>query len=104
MWQKETKEGDIIDYRFEFINGNKPMYGDVKRGPFEGYTIVLKRPHSSTHIHLEDREEAIDTIKNHIANYDEYVKQDEELAKYLTSDEGAWGRQDSFDNSIDWGA
>ena len=99
---KRDENGDVKDYRFEFINGFKALYSDVKRGPFEGYTIVLKRPHSSTMINLKDQDEAWDTINNHIEKYEEYVIQDESLANYLTSKEGAWGRQDSFDNEINF--
>lgn len=94
--------GDAKDHRFEFINGFKALYSDVRRGEFEKYTIILKRPHSSTYIHLEDEGEAWDTINNHLDNYDSYVIQDERLAQYLTSEEGKWGRQDSFDNSINF--
>ena len=92
--------GDVIDYRFEFINGDKRMYKDVERGPFVGYTIILKRPHSSTMINLKDQDEAWDTINSHIEKYEDYVKQDESLANYLTSEEGKWGRQDGYGRGL----
>ena len=76
----------------ELRNGRQGLYSAIERGEFVGYTMILKRPHSSTWVHISDKNEALDTINNHIENYDKYVKQDEALGRYLSSDEGAWGR------------
>ena len=81
---------------WSLYKGNKRMYGEHDLND-PRVTLVLHRPHSSTQILLEcDYVEVAEYITNHEMNFDEYVKQDERLAKYLTSDEGAWGRQDSF--------
>ncbi len=91
----EDKNYDIYDERYTFIDGHKPFYGDVKRGPFEGYTVILKQPSKSTHIHFENYYEAMDTIENHCDNYDKLVKMDNATAEYLSSEEGAWGRSNT---------
>ena len=88
--------GDVLDYRFEFINGKKPYLGDIERGVFAGFTIILKSLHQSTYVFLNYEEEAWDTINNHIENYDKIVAMDKIRSDYLASDEGAWGRQDSW--------
>ena len=88
---KRNEYGDVTDERFEFINGRKNLYTEIERG-IVGYTIILRRPHSSTYIHLESEDEAWDTINNHCDNYNKFVKQDESLGKYLSSNEGSWGR------------
>lgn len=76
--------------------GNKQMYGEHDLDA-PCVTLILHRPHSSTQITLEcDYIEVAEYITNHEMSFDSFVKQDESLAKYLSSDEGAWGRQDSF--------
>ena len=79
-----------------FINGRKPLYSKIERGEFVGYTIILRNEMGTTWIDLESKEEALETINNHIEKYDQIKERSESIAKYLTSDEGAWGRQDSF--------
>ena len=88
--------GDVIDYRFEFINGKKGLYSDVERGVFAGFTIILKQPNHNTYVFLNYEDECWDTINNHIENYDKLVAMDEKRSNYLASEEGKWGRQDSF--------
>lgn len=90
LWRNE--HGDVWDHRFKLIDGFQTLYSDVRRGEFEGFTVVLHRPHSSTWIHLQDEDEAMDLIENHCENYDRFVEEDESLGNYLSSEEGKWGR------------
>lgn len=88
-----TKNGNKC---WTLYKGNKRMYGEHDLND-PRITLELHRPHSSTQILLEcDYVEVAEYITNHEMNFFEYVKQDERLAEYLTSPEGAWGRQDSF--------
>ena len=93
---QRNEHGDITDKRFEFYNGKKAYLGETKRGKFIGYTVVLKSPHQSTYVNFKDINEAWDTINNHCENYDKIVAIDELRGAYLSSDQGKWGRQDSF--------
>ena len=93
---ERNDEGDIKwiingEVFAEFINGRKRMYGGIERG-FVGYTIILKNEMGTTWVDLEDKDEALDTINNHIGRYDTIKKQAKAISDYLTSDEGAWGR------------
>ncbi len=85
-----NEHGDVIDKRFEFINGRKLMYKGIERG-LVGFTVILKRPDSSTWINLQSEDEAWDTINNHCENYDKYVEIDKLKGEYLSSKEGNWG-------------
>lgn len=92
MTLNRNEHGDVWDHRFEFIDGFKAMYTEVRRGEFEGFTVILHRPSGSTWIHLEDEDEAMDLIENHCDAYDHFVATDNRTAEYLSSPEGAWGR------------
>ena len=93
---QRNKYGDVKDKRFKFYNGRKYLYSEVERGKFVGYTVVLKSPHQDTYINLKNLNEAWDTINNHCEKYDKIVAMDKLRSDYLSSDEGKWGRQDSF--------
>ncbi len=93
---QRNKHGDVKDKRFEFYNGRKGLYSETERGEFVGYTVVLKSPHQSTYINLKNLDEAWDTINHHCENYDKIVAVDELRGAYLSSEQGKWGRQDSF--------
>jgi hypothetical protein len=56
--------------------------------------VILKRPHKTTHYVHDSYEQAVETILHHCSMYDTYVKQDNALGEYLSSDDGAWGRND----------
>ena len=88
MKYNRNEFGDVADYRFDLYNGYKAPYGDhVSRGEFEGYTVILKRPHSTTHLNINNKDEAWETVNNHVENYEKFVKQDADLALFLTKDE-----------------
>ena len=88
--------GDVIDYRFEFIKGDKRLYGNyIDRTEF-AVTVILKSEDRCSYINGLTESEAWDTINNHVENYDKIIASDKRRSDYLMSDEGAWGRQDSF--------
>ena len=68
-------------------------YMGTKLSPF-GATVVLKRPSGSTHINFDDISEAVDTIKNHLAQWNTKCELDSLQDSYLKSPEGAWGHTD----------
>ena len=65
----------------------------TKLSPF-GATVVLKRPSGSTHINFDDISEAVDTIKNHLAQWNTKCEIDALERSFLSSVEGAWGHAD----------
>ena len=75
--------------------GRKSIYSHDKTAP--GVTLILSRPHSSTYISLScGYQEVAEYITNHEMNFFDYIEQDKKLGEYLRSEEGKWGRQDSF--------
>ena len=65
----------------------------TKLSPF-GATVVLKRPSGSTHINFDDISEAVNTIKNHLAQWNTKCEIDALERSFLSSVEGAWGHVD----------
>ena len=65
----------------------------TKLSPF-GATVVLKRPSGSTHINFDDISEAVNTIKNHLAQWNTKCEIDALERSFLSSVEGAWGHTD----------
>ena len=57
-----------------------------------GITMVIHRPHMSTTVHMANLDEVAETLAGHEENFAKYVEDDIALGKYLSSDEGAWGR------------
>ena len=68
-------------------------YMGTKHSPF-GATVILKRPSGSTHMNFDDISEAVDTIKNHLAQWNTKCELDSLQDSYLKSSEGAWGHTD----------
>ena len=59
---------NLDNEKFSLRLGSYSSLG-TKFSPF-GATVVLKRPSGSTHINFDNISEAVDTIKNHLAQYD----------------------------------
>lgn len=81
----------IKDYENEMVKFQLGTYGGLGNKLHDmGYTVTLKRPFSHTQINFEDFGEAMDTIDNHVENYNKYVEIDKGIDKYCS--ENSWTR------------
>ena len=89
-----TTYNDMIDTqgRYELRSGTWNRFQEKISD--DGHSVILKRPHKTTHYVHDSYEQAVETILHHCSMYDTYVKQDNALGEYLSSDDGAWGRND----------
>ena len=83
---------NLDNEKFSLRLGSYSSLG-TKLSPF-GATVVLKRPSGSTHINFDDISEAVDTIKNHLAQWNTKCEIDALERSFLSSVEGAWGHAD----------
>ena len=83
---------NLDNEKFSLRLGSYSSLG-TKLSPF-GATVVLKRPSGSTHINFDNISEAVDTIKNHLAQWNTKCELDALQDSYLNSVEGAWGHVD----------
>ena len=74
-----------------------------KGGPVttkKGYNVTVPTSNGSREVFVEHLSEAFSIIGKYDNEADKIERDAKRLADYLTSDEGAWGRQDSFDNNL----
>ena len=83
---------NLDNEKFSLRLGSYSSLG-TKLSPF-GATVVLKRPSGSTHINFDDISEAVNTIKNHLAQWNTKCEIDALERSFLSSVEGAWGHVD----------
>ena len=83
---------NLDNEKFSLRLGSYSSLG-TKLSPF-GATVVLKRPSGSTHINFDDISEAVNTIKNHLAQWNTKCEIDALERSFLSSAEGAWGHVD----------
>ena len=83
---------NLDNEKFSLRLGSYSSLG-TKLSPF-GATVVLKRPSGSTHINFDDISEAVDTIKNHLAQWNTKCEIDALERSFLSSVKGAWGHAD----------
>ena len=83
---------NLDNEKFSLRLGSYSSLG-TKLSPF-GATVVLKRPSGSTHINFDDISEAVNTIKNHLAQWNTKCEIDALERSFLSSVEGAWGHTD----------
>ena len=83
---------NLDNEKFSLRLGSYSSLG-TKLSPF-GATVVLKRPSGSTHINFDDISEAVNTIKNHLAQWNTKCEIDALERSFLSSAEGAWGHAD----------
>jgi hypothetical protein len=91
MKTKFNFKRDVKCEAFTFRHGLYRYLGNDKHSEF-GYTIELNNVDSKTYIQLEDFDEAVETCMNHYNRFDKVKELAEARIKYLSSDEGAWGR------------
>tara|TARA_B110000285_G_C15012309_1_gene557126 strand:+ start:848 stop:1117 length:270 start_codon:yes stop_codon:yes gene_type:complete len=58
----------------------------------KGHSIVLKRPHSTSYQIYDSYQKAVQAIRDHCEDYEKLVSIDNELGKYLSSNDGKWGK------------
>lgn len=82
---------------FQVKQGNWGLYGH-QVSEF-GYTISHDTDMGSVHYHVDTIEEVEKAREEFINDTPAREARAQAISDYLTSDEGKWGRQDSFDNS-----
>jgi len=93
LLDKKNKDMKNLDNEKYSLRLGTYSYMGTKHSPF-GATVILKRPSGSTHINFDDISEAVDTIKNHLAQWNTKCELDSLQDTYLKSPEGAWGHTD----------
>ncbi len=107
----EAKRNKVNEYIIRcFLNGDWPGYSSSHNGVkyfvleinslYGGHILKLKTDMGWRILTLTDNEECItnaaNLIQETLIDLPKIIKRGDDLAKYLTSEEGKWGRQDSF--------
>lgn len=74
--------------------------GSGQRVETKGYNVTIPNAMGSTTTFVEHLSQAFSMIGKYDNEALAIDKRAKEIGQYLTSDEGKWGRQDSFDNDI----
>ena len=77
--------------RYELRCGSWTMFN--RKISDKGHSIVLKRPRSTSYQIYDSYQEAVHAINDHCKDYEKLVSIDNELGKYLSSNDGKWGRE-----------
>ncbi len=78
------------------VLGNREILSEKR----DGYDVTIPNAMGSTTRFVEHLSEAFSLIGKYDNEAHAIEIRSKELSKYLSSDEGAWGRQDSFDNNL----
>lgn len=84
----QPKMQDTKNEMFEYKNGTYTPFG--KKTSEFGYTIKLFGGFSTPHINLADEQEAIDTVMNHVENYEKIKANADAIGEYCKNN--AWTR------------
>jgi len=83
---------------WSLYRGSKGLYSEANTNSLKN-TLVLHSGSKSSYIALScDSVEMAEHINNHEQNFAKTLKRDKARSEYLASEEGKWGRQDSFDD------
>jgi len=90
-----SKNGVIC---WSLYRGSKGLYSEANTNSPKN-TLVLHSGSQSSYVSLScDSVEMAEYITNHEMNFTKTLKRDKARSEYLASEEGKWGRQDSFDD------
>jgi hypothetical protein len=83
---------------WSLYRGSKGLYSEANTNSPKN-TLVLHNGSQSSYVSLScDSVEMAEYITNHEMNFTKTLKRDKARSEYLASEEGKWGRQDSFDD------
>ena len=78
------------------ILGNREILSEKR----DGYWVTIPNHMGSTKSFVEHLSQAFDMIGKYDNEALAIEKRAKELGEFLSSKDGAWGRQDSFDNNL----